>query len=111
MTVVCGSPHIPYARFQAALRAGQLAFIRRHAGQLTLSLADEAEVCRLIAAQEPGQLEEASAGWIKRYAAEAKDQRRSDYLVILRAFDLLKVEPELAIGQLKALCTVRGLNR
>ncbi len=51
-------PRIPYARFEAALRAGNLAFIQRHREQFTLSLLDEAEVRRLIAEQELDGLEE-----------------------------------------------------
>jgi hypothetical protein len=57
----CGL-HIPYARFEAALRAGDLGFIRRHAAELTLGPADEAEVRRLISEQEPGELQEDSVG-------------------------------------------------
>jgi hypothetical protein len=105
------SPHIPYARFEAALRTGDLAFIRRHADGLTLSLADEAEVCRLIAGQDPGRLEAASVRWIKRFAAQARDERRSDYGLIVSSFDALMLEPEVAAGQLRALCAARGLGR
>jgi len=105
------APHIPYARFEAALRVGDLAFIRRHAGGLTLSLADEAEVCRLIAGQDPGRLEAASVGWIKRFAARARGERRSDYGLIVSSFDALTLEPEMGVDQLRALCAARGLDR
>ncbi len=48
--------------------------------------------------------------WIKRYAAEAPGQRRSDYLVIVSAFDSLTVDPERAAGELAALCAARGIG-
>jgi hypothetical protein len=105
-----GSPHVPYARFQTALRAGDLLFIRRHADGLTLSLADEAEVCRLIASQDPARLEAASVRWIKRFALQAREERRSDYGLIVSSFDALTLEPALATGQLRALCAARGLD-
>jgi hypothetical protein len=110
MTIVC-APHIPYARFEAALRAGRLEFIQEHAHQFTLDLADEAEVCRLIAEQDPARLETASVQWIKQFAAKASGQRREDYKLILRAFDTMMVEPKLVAGQLRALCAARGLDR
>jgi hypothetical protein len=102
--------HISYPRFKAALGARDLAFIRRNARSIAIGLPDAAEVCRLIAEQDPGRLEEASVHWIKRYAAEAPGQRRSDYLVIVSAFDSLTVDPERAAGELAALCAARGIG-
>jgi hypothetical protein len=52
-------PRIPFSRFDAALRAGDLKFIREHRAQFTLSPAVEDEVRELIAEREP----EALAGW------------------------------------------------
>lgn len=102
-------PHIPYARVQAALHADDLEFIRRHASELTLGLVDGIDVCRLIAEQDPCQLEVASVRWIRRFAAEAAEQRRDDYSVIVRAFDTMPAQPVLAAGQLAALCAARGV--
>ena len=109
MFVSGNSAHIPYARLQAALHSGDLAFIRAHAPELTLSLVDGIEVCRLIAGQEPDQLEAASVRWIRRFAAEACDQRRNDYLLIVRAFDAMAAKDEPAAGPLAELCAKRGL--
>jgi len=92
------------------LRAGNLAFIRRHAARLTMGLPDAAEVCRLIAEQDPGGLEAASVHWIKRFAGEAVEQERRDYGLIVRAFDTMTAQPVLATGQLVALCAARGLD-
>jgi hypothetical protein len=105
------SQHVPYAQFQAMLRAGNLAFVRRHAGRITIGPADAARVCRLIAEQDPGGLESASVQWIRRFAAEAHEQERGDYELIVRAFDTMSARPELATGQLIALCAARGLDR
>ena len=106
-----GPSHIPYARFQAALHAQDLAFIQRHSRQLTIGLNDAVEVCRLIAEQQPAQLEEASLHWIWRFAASASEQQRHDYELIVRAFDAFTIQPDLATGQLSALCAARGLDR
>jgi hypothetical protein len=103
--------HIPYARFEAALQAGDLAFILRHADGLTFGLPDAVKVCLLISEQTPERLEAASVRWIRRYAAEAGDQLWDDYRLIVEAFDALSSEPELATGRLLALCSARGLDR
>jgi len=103
-------PHVPYAQFQAMLRAENLAFIRRHAGRITMGLPDEAEVCRLMAEQDPGALESASVRWIKRFAAEAVEEERRDYGLIVRAFDTMTAQPALAADQLVALCAARRLD-
>jgi hypothetical protein len=63
-----GSSHVSYPRFQAAVQAHDLAFILRHSGQITMGLRDEIEVCRLIAEQDPGRFEPASARWIQGFA-------------------------------------------
>jgi hypothetical protein len=93
------------------LRAGNLALIRRYAGRITMGVPDAAEVCRLIAAQDPGSLEPASVQWIRRFAAEAVGQERRDYGLIVKAFDAMTAQPDLAAGQLVALCAARGLDR
>jgi hypothetical protein len=102
------APHIPYARIEAALRAGHLAFLLAHVD--SLSLGSEAEMCRLIAEQRPGRLEQASLRWIRRFANEAHGQRRGDYLLILQAFDQFLLAPERSASQLVSLCAARGLD-
>lgn len=61
-------PHIAYPRFRTALQARQLHFILEHSAQITMSLADEIEVCRLIAQENPDCLEPSSALWIGEFA-------------------------------------------
>jgi hypothetical protein len=105
------APHIPYARFRAALEACDLAFILRNAERLTFSLADAVEVCLLICAQAPERLEPARLRWVRRYAAEADRQQWGDYRLIVDAFDALPSNPEQAVGRLLSLCATRGLGR
>jgi hypothetical protein len=62
------SPHIPFPRAEAALRAGQLGWILAHEAQISMNLEYELEVCRLIAVQDPEQLERASAEWLVGFA-------------------------------------------
>lgn len=93
------------------LQAGNLAFIRRNHDRITMGLPDAAAVCRLLAEQDPGALEPASVRWIKRYAAEAVGEPRGDYGLIVRAFDTMTVQPDLAAEQLAALCAARRLDR
>lgn len=66
--MVSRSPHIPYPRFQTALQTRQLPFILAHSAQITMSLADEVDVCRLIAQENPDHLEPASAQWVSQFA-------------------------------------------
>jgi hypothetical protein len=111
MFVSAGAPHIPYARFRAALEAADLAFIVRHAERLSFGLADAVEVCLLIYRKAPERLQDARLRWIRRYAAEVDGQQWEDYRLIVDAFDAMPGDPELALGRLLSLCSVRGLGR
>lgn len=97
---------VPYARIEAAIKAGHLAFLLSHVE--ALGLREEAELCRLLAERKPDQLEAASLRWIQRFATSARGQRREDYICIVRAFDRLLIVPERSVGELKALCAARG---
>jgi hypothetical protein len=111
MFVSSTGSHIPYARFMAALQARDLAFIIRHADELTFGLADAVRVCLLISERAPERLDAACVRWIRRYAAEAPDQRWDDYRLIVDALDALSAQPERAAGRLLTLCRARGLDR
>ena len=106
-----GSSHVPYAQFEAMLRAGNLPWIRRNHGRITMGLPDEARVCRLVAEQDPCRLERASVRWIKRFAATADGEQRSAYGLIVQTFDTMSFNPELAAEQLAALCADQGLDQ
>lgn len=98
--------HIPYARIEAAIKAGHLSFLLAHVE--ALGLREELDLCRLLAERKPDQLEAASLRWIQRFATSARGQRREDYIHIVRAFDRLSLAPERSVGELKALCAARG---
>lgn len=100
--------HIPYARIEAAIKAGHLSFLLTHID--ALGLREEIDLCRLLAERRPDQLEAASVRWIQRFAASARGQRREDYILIVRAFDRLLLAPERSVGELKALCSARGAS-
>jgi len=103
--------HISFARARAAIDAGDLEFIRRHRAQMTLSLAVEAEVCQLIAEQDPETLEAARVQWIARSAAEANHARPGAYQAVLEAFEGLRTDPQPAVARLTELCVTWGLGR
>jgi hypothetical protein len=111
MFVSSRGQHIPYARFQAALQAGDLAFILRHSDGLTFGLPDAVRVCMLISERAPERLEAACLRWVRRYAAEAGGQRWDDYGLIVESFEDLPVEPQPAGDRLLSLCRERGLDR
>jgi hypothetical protein len=103
--------HISFPRVRAAIDAGDLGFIRRHRAQMTLSLANEAEVCQLIAEQDPQSLEAARVQWIGRFTAEVNHARPGAYQAVLEAFEGLRSDPEPAVARLKELCVTWGLGR
>ena len=102
------APHIPYSRIDAAIKAGQLSFLLAHLDSLTLP--DEAEVCRLSTEQNPGQLGDLPVRWVRRFAREAPRQELDDYLRIWEAFHRFPVAPERSASQLVSLCTARGVD-
>lgn len=106
--MVVHSPHIPFSRIDSAIRSGDLAFLLAH--RESLSLASEAEMCRLIAEQQPARLDTVSVEWIREFAAQAVGQQRPDYARIVEAFDRFPVNPDLYASQLVTLCAARGIE-
>lgn len=102
------APHIPYSRIDAAIRAGHLSFLLAHVE--SLSLVDEARVCRLIAEQQSHGLGSAGVRWMQRFGREASDQRLSDYRLIVEAFERFSLAPERSASELVALCAARGVD-
>ena len=78
---------------------------------MSLSLTVEAEVCQLIAEQDPDSLEAARVQWIGRFSAEANHARPGAYQAALEAFDGLRTDPQPAVARLKELCVTWGLGR
>jgi hypothetical protein len=106
--MVVRGPHIPYSRIDAAIRAGDLSFLLAH--RESLSLATDAEMCRLIAEQQPAKLDTVSVEWIRGFAAQAIGQQQSDYARIVEVFDRFSLDPALSASQLVALCAARGIE-
>jgi hypothetical protein len=105
------SNHIAFPRVRAAIDAGDLDFVRRNRAQMTLSLPIEAEVCQLIAEQDPDSLEAARLQWIGRFTAEVNHARPGAYQAAMEAFEALRTDPEPAVARLKELCVTWGLGR
>jgi hypothetical protein len=106
--MVVHAQHIPYSRIDSAIRSGDLSFLLAH--RESLSLATEAEMCRLIAEQQPARLDTFSVEWIREFAAQAVGQRRPDYARIVEAFDRFPLNPDLYASQLVTLCAARGIE-
>jgi hypothetical protein len=74
---VSGSlPHIPFARAEAARRAGQLDWILEHEPQISMNPEYERGVYQLIIAKDPKRLLPGSAAFAERFEA-ARDQREA----------------------------------
>jgi hypothetical protein len=101
---------VPHPRVVAAIRAGDLSFIRRHAGRITLSLRESIGVWVLIAEQDPAGLEAAAADFIGRWAAEVSGAQLADYRLFLKACDEMLAAPERVADELAALCAARGVD-
>jgi len=68
------SPHISFARAEAARQAGQLAWILAHEGQISMSPEYERGVLRLIVEQDPEHKLKGSAKFVER--VKARGDRR-----------------------------------
>jgi hypothetical protein len=94
----------PYARFQRALRTGNLMIIRAAAKDLPhVDLGDALCVCMAIRSEEPDRFERAALRWLARFAAE---QARSitDVREAAAALAAIPYDPEGALGALQKLC-------
>ena len=67
-------PHIPFARAQAALDAGDLGWILAYKGQISMNPEYEFGVLGLIAGQDPEHKLEGSAEFVQR--ARVRGDRR-----------------------------------
>lgn len=104
------SSHIPFSRFDAAMAARDLEFVRRHRRQFTLGLVDDIRIAELTAIEDPAGLEAEAVGCIRRFAAEAIGQGTRDYLQLFTSFQTMAHDQELATGELLALCAARGIE-
>ncbi len=94
----------PYARFQRALRSGNLTIIRAAALELPrVDLGDALCVCVAIRAAEPERFERAALRWLARFAAEHA-QTVGDVREAAAAMAAMPSAPEEALGTLQRLC-------
>jgi hypothetical protein len=104
------APHVSNPRVEAAIRARDLPFIRRHWPQITPSLRQRARVWGLIAEQDPAGVEAFAADFIAHWATEAPKPQTEDYRLILKACDEIPAAPDRVADELVALCAHRGVD-
>jgi hypothetical protein len=94
-----------YARFQNALRTGNLTIIRAAAAELpTIRLDDALQVCVLLRDREPERYERAAVRWIGRYCVERPGATLDDVEHARAAFTIMRRDPSRALGMLQSLC-------
>ncbi len=94
----------PYARFQRALKTGNLTIIRAAASDLPrVDLGDALCVCMAIRAAEPDRFERAALRWLARFAAE-RARSVTDVREAAAALAAIPYNPEEALVTLQTLC-------
>ena len=94
-----------YARFQRALKTGNLTIIRNAAGDLPhVGLADALTVCVAIQQAEPERFERAALRWLARFCLERPDATLAQIQGATWAFQNITNEPA-AIQVLQGLCS------
>ncbi len=102
----------PYARFQRALRLGQLDQIRDAAAELPqVDLVDALHVCLLMSVQRDARYDRAATRWLARFALERRGVTLADMRAALAALDALPHDPAAARRTLAELCSAHGLPR
>jgi hypothetical protein len=101
-----------YARFQRALRLGQLDQIRDAAAELPrVDIVDALAVCLLMSAQRDPRYDRAATRWLARFALERPNVSLADVREAVAALNALPANPVAARQSLAALCTTHGLAR
>jgi len=94
----------PYARFQRALKTGNLMIIRGAAKDLPrVDLGDALCVCMAIRAAEPERFERAALRWLARFAAE-RAGTVGEVHEAAAALNAIPADPEGALVALQRLC-------
>ena len=100
----------PYARFRAALQAGNLLLVRTAAAELPrVDLVDALAICVLMGAQHDERFDRAATKWLARLALERPTIGLDELRRGLHALDALPHNPAAARGELIALCSRHGL--
>jgi hypothetical protein len=94
-----------YSRFQRALLTGNLSVIRAAAAELpAIRLGDALQVCVLLRDREPERYERAAVRWIGRFCVERADATLEDVDHARAAFQIMRRDPERALGILQGIC-------
>lgn len=100
----------PYARFRAALKAGNLLLVRTAAAELPrVDLVDALAICVLMGAQQDDRFDRAATKWLARLAIERPTLGLDELRRGLHALDALPHSPAAARSELIALCSRHGL--
>lgn len=93
-----------YARFQRAVKTGNLTLIRSAAAELPrVELVDALAICLAIREREPQRFERAALRWLARFCLERRKATIAQVQAAAWAFDNLTDEPA-ALETLKRLC-------
>ena len=99
----------PYARFQRALRTGNLTLIRAAAAELPrIGLAEAAAMLLVILRKDPQQYERAAVRWLGRLCLERSRVGLEDLSRAAAALHSLPERPEAALLQLADVCRRAG---
>jgi hypothetical protein len=94
----------PSARFERALRTGNLLLVRAAAAELAqVNLADALRILTLYAEKAPEQYERAALRWLSRFALEVKTATLPDAGEVVDALDLMRHDRPAAVEELRAL--------
>ena len=94
-----------YARFQRALKTGNMAIIRSAAGELPhVDLGDALAVCVTMRTAEPERFERAALRWLARFCVERRDVTLAEVRSAAWAFENITDEPA-ALETLQRLCS------
>jgi hypothetical protein len=93
-----------YARFQRALKTGNLTIIRSAAAELPMIKLDDAlHVCVLLRDREPERYDAAAVRWIGRFCAEQPDVTLEEVDLACSAFEEMRMDPERGLTTLQSL--------
>ena len=93
----------PYARFQRALKTGNLNLIRNAAADLpAMGLPDALAVCAVMAERDDPAFERSAARWVARYTLEA-GAGLGDIRAAVALFEAMRSNPAAAVAALGAL--------
>jgi hypothetical protein len=95
-----------YARFQRALKTGNINVIRGAEAELpVVDLGDALAVCVAIREAEPHRFERAALRWLARFCVERREATLQEVQAAAWAFENMAAEPTVALDTLRRLCS------